>query len=123
MNNMLSTGIDPYSVLNGLGVTSCSNTATAGTVVLHTNNTAAGTITLTQPSNIYGTSENTYTLSVPKMQEIEQRIDRIEERLCLLTPIPELENEWNELKELRSMYINKEKEIYEKKAIWDKLKK
>ncbi len=50
-------------------------------------------------------------------------IEAIEERLGILHPNPELEDRWEELKELRSRYIELEKELLEKEKMWDILKK
>jgi hypothetical protein len=46
----------------------------------------------------------------------------IEQRLNILTPNPELESEWKELKELGDQYRALEQHIQEKMATWDRLK-
>jgi flagellar motility protein MotE (MotC chaperone) len=43
--------------------------------------------------------------------------------LALLTPNPELEKEWDELKELGDRYRELEKHITEKMKTWDILKR
>ncbi len=50
-------------------------------------------------------------------------INRIEQRLALLNPNPELEKEWTELKELGDRYRELEKQITEKMKTWDILKR
>ena len=50
-------------------------------------------------------------------------INKIEQRLALLTPNPELEKEWGELKELGDRYRELEKQITEKMKTWDILKR
>lgn len=50
-------------------------------------------------------------------------ITSIENRLAILHPNPELENKWDELKELRNRYVELEKELIEKEKMWDILKK
>ncbi len=50
-------------------------------------------------------------------------INKIEQRLALLTPNPELEKEWDELKELGDRYRELEKHITEKMKTWDILKR
>lgn len=50
-------------------------------------------------------------------------IDRIEQRLALLSPNPRLEAEWEELKELGDRYRELEKHITEKMKTWDILKR
>jgi hypothetical protein len=49
-------------------------------------------------------------------------INKIEQRLALLTPNPKLEKEWDELKELGDRYRELEKHITEKMKTWDILK-
>jgi hypothetical protein len=46
---------------------------------------------------------------------------RIEERLNILTPNPELESEWTELRELGDQYRKLEQYIKDKQATWDRL--
>jgi hypothetical protein len=49
-------------------------------------------------------------------------IDKIEERLGILHPNPELEDRWDELKELRRKYSELEKDLLEKEKMWKILK-
>jgi hypothetical protein len=49
-------------------------------------------------------------------------VKRIEERLGLFQPNPELEQEWSDLRELGEQYRKLEQYIQEKQATWDKLK-
>lgn len=50
-------------------------------------------------------------------------ISKIEERLAILKPNPELESRWEELKELGNRYRELEKDLTEKEKMWDILKK
>lgn len=50
-------------------------------------------------------------------------LQALEERLNILTPNPELEQEWKELKKLGDKYRKLEKELKEKAKMWDVLKK
>jgi hypothetical protein len=50
-------------------------------------------------------------------------LERIEQRLEILHINPELESEWDELKELGDRYRQLEKELLEKNRVWDILKK
>ena len=50
-------------------------------------------------------------------------IDKIEERLGILHPNPELEDRWEELKSLRKQYQELEKDLLEKEKMWTILKK
>jgi hypothetical protein len=52
-----------------------------------------------------------------------ESIEKIEERLAILHPNPELEDRWDQLKSLRQQYIDLEKELIEKEKMWEILKK
>ena len=54
---------------------------------------------------------------------ILQAINNIEERLAILHPNPELENDWEEIKNLGNQYRELEKNILEKEKMWELLKK
>ena len=49
-------------------------------------------------------------------------MERVEERLNLLTPNAKLEEEWEELKSLGEQYRQLEQHIKDKQATWDRLK-
>ena len=49
-------------------------------------------------------------------------IERVEEHLAILHPNPELEERWNQLKELRKQYIEMEKDLLEKDKLMKILK-
>jgi hypothetical protein len=49
-------------------------------------------------------------------------VKRIEQRLGLFQPNPELEAEWSELRELGEQYRKLEQHIQDKQATWDRLK-
>ena len=49
-------------------------------------------------------------------------IDALEQRLNILVPNPELEKEWDELKQLGDLYRELEKKCKEKGEMWKKLK-
>jgi hypothetical protein len=112
------------------------DTITTGTFT-RPNNTSNGlywglngtsTITSTEP-NIKGA-----TLSVKgdadfegdvtiKGKSLTGMIEKIEERLAILHPNPELEDRWEELQSLREAYVELEREIIEKERVWAILKK
>ena len=87
-----------------------------------------GNITLAEPAL------NGATLSVKGNAEFEGEVkiggknikdmfEKIEERLAILHPNPELEDKWDELKELGKRYKELEQEIIEKEKVWAILKK
>ena len=56
-------------------------------------------------------------------KNINEMLDKIEERLAILHPNPELEDRWEELKELSRRYKELERDIIEKEKIYNILKK
>jgi hypothetical protein len=56
-------------------------------------------------------------------KSLTEAIDKIEERLGILHPNPELENKWEQLKALRKQYQELEQELLEKEKMWNILKK
>jgi len=102
--------------------------------------TSANTLTWTQPYNysITGSSDfnnsavsiDTNGLTMKEGTDIKiggrsltESIDKIEERLGILHPNPELEDRWEQLKALRQQYMELEKDLLEKEKIMDILKK
>jgi hypothetical protein len=55
-------------------------------------------------------------------KSLSEAIEKIEERLGILNPNPELEDRWDQLKELRRQYIELEKDLLEKEKIMKILK-
>lgn len=55
-------------------------------------------------------------------KSLTEAIEKIEERLGILKPNPELEDRWEQLKVLRQQYIDLEKELLEKEKMWKILK-
>jgi flagellar motility protein MotE (MotC chaperone) len=92
----------------------------------------------TVPSWI-GTSTGTGTLSVEQSGSIEIQgenadikmngksmkawMEKVEERLNILTPNPELEKDWDDLRRLGERYRALEKKCREKAQMWEALKK
>jgi hypothetical protein len=74
------------------------------------------TITGTRFTNDYHTVTSSFS-------DLIDRIEKIEKRLEILTPNPELEKEWSQLKELRESYEKLEQEIRDKMQVYNILKK
>lgn len=55
-------------------------------------------------------------------KSVRATLEAIEERLAILQPNPELEKEWDELKDLGQRYRTLEAEIKEKMKVWNTLK-
>jgi hypothetical protein len=97
------------------------------------------TTTGTSGSPWIGTGTGTSTLSVEQSGTIELRcenpdikmkgksmvtwMEKVEERLNILTPNPELEKEWDDLRRLGQRYRALEKKCKEKAQMWAALKK
>lgn len=58
-----------------------------------------------------------------KGKDIGQALERIEERLAILHPNEELEERWEQLRNLRKQYLELEAEIVEKEKIYNILQK
>jgi len=58
-----------------------------------------------------------------KGKKLSEMFEKIEERLAILHPNPELEDKWDELKELGKRYKELEQEIIEKEKVWAILKR
>lgn len=55
-------------------------------------------------------------------RSLKEFMERVEERLNILRPNPELEDQWNELADLGKRYRELEGEILEKEKMWKILK-
>lgn len=58
-----------------------------------------------------------------KGKSLVDSLEKIEEKLAILRPNEQLEEKWEELRNLRKQYMELEKEIIEKEKMWDILKK
>lgn len=58
-----------------------------------------------------------------KGKSLLDTLELIEDRLAILHPNPELEEKWENLRGLRKMYMDLEKEIIEQEKMWAVLKK
>ena len=56
-------------------------------------------------------------------RSLKDTLEALEQRLNMLVPNPEMEEEWNELKQLGDRYRKLEKECIEKSKMWKTLKK
>jgi hypothetical protein len=118
-NNTTGSGL--YWGLNG--------TSAMPGQVLTSNGTSAQWATITTESSLKGA-----TLSVKgdaefegevkiKGKNIAEMFEKIEDRLAILHPNPELEEKWDNLRALRNAYKELEAEIIEKENMWKILKK
>jgi hypothetical protein len=54
---------------------------------------------------------------------LRQTLEDIQQRMAILQPNPELEKEFKELREIRQQYIKLERNLLEKKEMWETLNK
>jgi hypothetical protein len=87
-----------------------------------TNYTTTGTDTPTVYINTDGLTMKEGADITVGGKSLIKAIEQIEERLGILHPNPELEDRWEQLKELRKQYIEMEKDLLEKEKIMKILK-
>ena len=96
--------------------------------VLSTNGTSGSWVTMAEPNikgatlSVKGDADFEGELTI-KGKNLSEMLDKIEERLAILHPNPELEDRWDELKELGKRYKELEQELIEKEKVWAILKK
>jgi len=141
MNSIYDSMISSSATTDTITITSGTNTTgtydtsnglywgSGSSGQLLTSSGTNGTSWITQDSSLKGS-----TLSVKgdadfegeitiKGKSLTDMLDKIEERLAILHPNPELEDRWDELKELGKRYKELEAEIIEKERMWAILKK
>jgi hypothetical protein len=56
-------------------------------------------------------------------KNLKESLEKIEERLAILHPNEELEERWEQLRELRKLYMEMEQDLIEKEKMWAILKR
>ena len=115
-----SYGAVPNVHIGGISATGINVSPTVWTT-----NTTVGQFSFTgqntQPTNtIQIKGENADLLINEK--SLKTWMEKVEERLNILTPNPELEKEWDDLRRLGERYRKLEKKCREKADMWKKLK-
>ena len=119
VDNTVSNGTGLYWGMNG--------TSGSSGQVLTSNGTSTGWITA-DPSlkgnslSVKGNADFDGEVTI-KGKSLFDMFEKIEERLAILHPNPELEDRWDELKELAKRYKELEQELLEKEKVWAILKK
>ena len=125
-----SSGIDSLTITNSANM---SDTITFPSSYSFSGNGSSVYTTSYDWNNAYQTNANVNInadgISVKEGGDIKiggkslsEAIEKIEERLGILKPNPELEERWEQLKELRRQYIEMEKDLLEKEKIMKILK-
>jgi hypothetical protein len=97
------------------------------------------TITGTSVNSLIGSSATDYNMKVEQSGQIDIKgekadiringksmnkwMEQVEQRLNILSPNPELEKEWDDLRRLGERYRKLEKKCQEKAKMWEALKK
>jgi len=115
--------IDPSNYSTG-SITSATTTGYNWNTISSANYTIGTGSTYNPSVNIdtNGITMNAGTDITIKGRKLSEVIDKLEERLGILHPNPELEDRWDELKELRRKYNELEKDLLEKEKMWKILK-
>jgi hypothetical protein len=125
INNIMNNTYigDPLSTI------SIANTGASGQVYTTNGTGATSWATLTADPNLQGRTlqvngdaDITGELTVQGVK-LSDRLDKIDERLAILHPNPELEEKWDNLRALRNAYLELEAEIIEKEKVWGILKR
>ena len=96
--------------------------------VLTTGTSGTNWVTIADPSlkgatlSVKGNADFEGEVTI-KGKNLTEMLEKIDERLAILHPNPELEDRWDELKELGKRYKELEAEIIEKEKVWAILKK
>ena len=120
------TPIEPlnYTVTSG-GTTHTSATGINVSSPVWTTNTTAGQYSFTgqniQPGGKVVIQGKDADLVIGD-KSLKTWMEKVEERLNILTPNPEMEKEWNDLRKLGERYRKLEKKCKEKSNMWNKLK-
>lgn len=113
-----------YPTGNVTGANNIFITTNTGTISPNWSITDTLTLGPLQPTplKVHGDAEIEGNLKLGG-KNINELLDKIEERLAILHPNTELEDRWEELKELSKRYKELERDIIEKEKIYNILKK
>jgi hypothetical protein len=118
-----SYGAVPPSITIPPSMSIVGHAQSTGHNAIWTTNTGGYTIGQgnTQPNNtVHIQGENADLLINDK--SLKTWMEKVEERLNILTPNPALEKEWDQLRRLGERYRKLEKKCQEKSSMWNKLK-
>lgn len=118
-----SSGFDTTYTLSNLDLTN-SNVSISQSWVTTPNGSGGYTwANLTEPQSGRITLQGPNADIEVNGESLMTMLRRMEERLNILTPNPELEAEWDQLRELGEQYRELEKKLQEQADMWTALKK
>ena len=94
----------------------------AGTGTNYAWNTISNTTSIENTLQVKGDSEFDGDITV-KGRSLTEFMESVEQRLCILRPNPNLESEWDQLRELGEQYRALEKQLQEKAQMWAALQR
>ena len=117
-----------YGAVPNVTIGSTTHTSATGINVsspVWTTNTTAGQYSFTgqntQPSNTVHIKGKDADLLIND-KSLKTWMEKVDERLNILTPNPEMEKEWDDLRKLGERYRKLEKKCKEKSEVWKRLK-
>ena len=118
--------ISATNITSGYGY--YSGSLTAGNDISPSNSWMTSSVTSsidlnTKPSLRVNGDANFDGEVIIKGVRLDDRLSKIEERLCILRPNEDLENKWDELKALGERYRELERDIIDKESMWNIIKK
>ena len=126
-HTMPNITISTSTGLSGGYTIGSGGTGTSSNTVWTTNTTGAGSYRISDPAAVI-TASGKMALKGDGAdidingKSLKDWMEKVEERLNILTPNPELEKEWDELRRLGERYRKLEKKCKEKAEVWNKLK-
>ena len=116
INDQLTLDLDDTFTINSGSYTVTTPTISNGTITTGTTFTDNWTSGIT----LGGTTLTEEKLKV--LDDIKEWMNEVDAKLAILKPNEELEEQWDELKELRNRYVELEAELTEKAKMWELLK-
>ena len=110
--------------MNGVNTTWLTG-ASGGNAYTYTStgpNYAWNTTSIESTLQVHGDSEFAGDITV-KGRSLTEFMESVEQRLCILRPNPNLESEWDQLRELGEQYRALEKQLQEKAQMWAALQR
>ena len=116
INDQLTLDLDDSFTINSGSYAITTPTISNGTITTGTTFTDNWTAGIT----LGGTTLTEEKVKV--LDDIKEWMNEVDAKLAILKPNEELEEQWDELKELRNRYVELEAELTEKAKMWELLK-
>ena len=123
LNNITVTGGGSGYPSNHVYLVGGGSGGTLGTAATGISASNWSTNTLTVPPSGRMELQGAHADIVMNGVSLNDTLKLIQDRLCMLRPNPELEQEWDQLRDLGDQYRELEKQLIEKQRAWDILKK